>query len=390
MKVLIPGIDGYLGWTLAQHLTHRGHEVIGIDNFSRRRNVAEMGSWSAIPIKTMDERLSAFEELFKKKIEFYPGDLMDYHFVEGIMKRHKPDGIVHLGEQPSAPFSMIDVGHATDTQTNNVVGTLNLLFAMHNASPKTHLVKLGTMGEYGAPDMVIPEGFFDIEYRGRKDTLPFPRQPPSYYHLSKVHDSANIMFACKVWGLSSTNIMQGVVYGTRADKMDDPRLATRFDFDEAFGTAVNRYCAQAVIGHKMTPFGLGEQKRGFIALRDSMQCLTLALENPQVGPGYRVFNQFDEVYNVTQLAEEVAKAAKKLGIDAEVGKIENPRVEAEKHYYNPDSKKLRKLGFKPTKTLPEELNIMLTDLLRHRNRIEAKRDRIDPRIYWRTGYEQKD
>ncbi len=383
MKVLIAGMDGYLGWTLAMYLTTRGHTVVGVDNFSRRKNVEEIGSWSATPIRTMDERLKAFKEVHGKNIEFYEGDLREYHFVKGIVKRYKPDTIVHFGELPCAPYSMIDVEHAVYTQNNNIVGTLNLLFAMHKTSPHTHLLKLGTMGEYGTPNIDIPEGFFEIEYRGRKDRLPYPRLAGSWYHQSKVHDSHNIMFACKIWDLRSTDIMQGVVYGTRTDDMIDDRLLTRYDFDEVWGTALNRFCAQAIIGHPLTPYGLGEQIRGFIALRDSMQCLTLAAENQPEKGEYRVFNQFDETYTINELARKVQKTGKKLGYDVTIKNPENPRVEAEKHYYKPDHEKLYKLGFKPVHPLEEELQIMFRDLERFKERILVNKERIMPTVYWR-------
>ncbi len=383
MKVLIAGMDGYLGWTLAMHLRNRGHTVAGVDNFSRRKNVEEVGSWSATPIRDIDERLKAFREIHGKDIRFWEGDLREYHFVRGIVKKYKPDTIVHLGEQPCAPYSMIDVDHAVFTQTNNIVGTLNLLFAMHETSPHTHMLKLGTMGEYGTPNIDIPEGSFEIEYRGRKDRLPFPRQAGSWYHQTKVHDTHNIMFACKIWDLRSTDIMQGVVYGTRTDDMIDDRLLTRFDFDEVWGTALNRFCAQAIIGHPLTPYGLGGQTRGFIALRDSMQCLTLATENPPEKGEYRVFNQFDETYAVNELAEKVQKIGKRLGYDVKIKHPENPRVEAEKHYYNPDHEKLYKLGFKPVHPLEEELEIMFKDLERFKDRVLAKKERIMPTVYWR-------
>ncbi|UCE43772.1 MAG: GDP-mannose 4,6-dehydratase [Candidatus Bathyarchaeota archaeon] len=383
MKVLIAGMDGYLGWTLSMHLTNRGHTVVGVDNFSRRKNVEEVGSWSATPIQPMDERLMAFKEVHGKEIGFHEGDLREYPFVKEIVRKHNPDTIVHLGEQPCAPYSMIDVEHAVFTQNNNIIGTLNLLFAMHETSPHTHMLKLGTMGEYGTPNINIPEGFFEIEYEGRKDELPFPRQAGSWYHQSKVHDSHNIMFACKIWGLRSTDIMQGVVYGTRTDDMTDDRLLTRFDFDEVWGTALNRFCAQAIIGHPLTPYGRGSQTRAFIALRDSMQCLTLATENPPEKGEYRVFNQFDETYSVNELAKKVQKIGKKLGYDVQIKNPENPRVEAEEHYYNPHHEKLYKLGFKPIHPLDEELERMFKDLEGFKERIIAKKERIMPTIDWR-------
>ena len=293
MRVFIAGADGYLGWSLAQHLTARGHEVSGADNGFRRQWVKEMGSWSATPIRPLDERLQGFEERYGKKMAFWQGDLRDYGFVDRIFREFQPDAVVHFGECPSAPYSLIDVHHATLVQTNNITTTFNLLYAIKDVTPNAHMIKLGTMGEYGTPNVDIPEGFFEYECQGRKQRLPFPRMAGSWYHWSKVHGSNNVMFACSLWGLQATDIMQGVVFGSRIDAMgNDDRLLTRLDFDEAFGTAINRFCCQAVINHPLTPFGRGLQKRGFIPLRDSMQCLSLALENPPAIGEYRVFNQF--------------------------------------------------------------------------------------------------
>lgn len=383
MRVLIAGVDGYLGWALAQYLVRRGHEVAGADKFYRRQWVEEMGSDSAMPIRAMSERLAAFRENFGAELLFREGDLLDYDFVASLFREFPPEVIVHLGECPSASYSMIDVHHTTWVQTNNVIGTLNILYAMRDVVPHAHLVKLGTMGEYGTPNIDIPEGFFTIEYRGRKDTLPFPRQAGSWYHWSKVHDSNNTMFACKIWGLRSTDIMQGVVFGTRIDEMgDDERLLTRLDFDQSFGTAVNRFCCQAVIGHPLTPFGKGHQRRGFLPLRDSMQCLTLAIENPPQAGEYRVFNQFQEVYDVTELAGKVARVGKSLGLNVEVHNLENPRQEMEEHYYHPDHQHLLDLGYKPAHDVEAEMEIMLKDLMKYRDRVEAYREVLIPDIRW--------
>lgn len=384
MKVLILGMDGYIGWGLAMSLAKAGNEVSGVDNFSRRDFVSEMNSQSALPLKSMDERLSSFKAEFGGKIEFCEGDLRDYDFVEDVLKKYEPDSIVHLGEQPSAPYSQIDVKHAAFTQTNNVTGTLNVIFALHKVVPEAHLLKLGTMGEYGTPNIDIAEGFFDIEYKGRKDTLPFPKQPGSWYHCSKVHDTINIALACRIWGIRSTDIMQGVVYGTRTNEIVNESLFTRFDFDEAFGTVINRYCAQAVINHPLTPYGSGKQKRGFIALRDSIQCLKIVLKNPPAEGEYRVFNQFDEVYGIYELAEKVKEAGEKKGLNVKIEPVENPRVEAGEHHYAPEHEKLKALGFKPTRLLKDELATMLGDLMGYKERILEKRECILPKVKWRT------
>lgn len=383
MRVFIAGVDGYLGWSLSMYLAKKGHEVAGADNYYRRNWVQEMGSQSATPILRMTERLEVFHENFGRNLQFFKGDLTNHNFVENVFKHFKPEAIIHLGEMPSAPYSMIDVQHATWTQMNNIVGTLNILFAMKDIYPDSHLVKLGTMGEYGTPNIDIPEGFFEIEYRGRKDYLPFPRQAGSWYHQSKVHDSNNIMFACRIWGLRSTDIMQGVVFGTRIDEMgDDERLLTRFDFDQSFGTAINRFCCQAVLGDPITPYGKGHQKRGFLPLRDSMQCITLAIENPPQDGEYRVFNQFEEVYDITELVIKVQKVANELGLNAEIHNLENPRRELEEHYYNPDHQHLLDLGYQPTHDVENELRIMIKDLIKYKDRIEAKREALIPDIRW--------
>ena len=383
MRVFIAGMDGYLGWSLAQYLVARGHEVAGADLGLRRQWVDEFGSCSARPFVSMKERLEALKQARGVDVKFWNADLQDYSAVERMFKEFQPDSVVHLGECPSAPYSMVDVKHATWVQVNNIVSTFNLMFAIRDLRPEAHLVKLGTMGEYGTPNVDIPEGLFEIEYRGRKDRLPFPRQPGSFYHLSKVHGSNNIMLAVKLWKIRATDVMQGVVFGTRIDEMGtDERLLTRLDFDESFGTAINRFCCQAVIGHPLTPFGRGHQKRGFLPLRDSMQCLTLAVEKPAKAGEYRVLNQFAEVYDVTELAEMVQRVAGKLGMKVEVNNLENPRQEMEDHYYKPDHQNLFDLGYKPTHDVEAEMKIMVTDLMKYRSRIESKRDALIPAIRW--------
>ena len=383
MKIFIAGVDGYLGWPLSMYLAKRGHEVCGVDCYHRRDWVAEIGSQSATPIKRMTERLQAFRENFGTNLEFLRGDITDYNFVWNAFRVFRPDAVVHLAEMPSAAYSMIDVHHCIFTHTNNLLGTINILHAMRDVCPQAHLVKLGTMGEYGTPNVDIPEGFFEIEYRGRKDKLPFPRQAGSWYHQTKVHDTNNIMMACRIWGLRSTDIMQGVVYGTWIDEMgDDERLLSRFDFDQCFGTAINRFCAQAVIGQPLTPFGKGHQKRGFLPMRDSMQCLRLTLENPPEKGEYRVFNQFEEVYDITALALKVQKVAGSLGFNVEVHNLENPRCEMESHYYNPDHRHLLDLGYQPTHDMEAEIKTVLQDLTKYEDRIEARAHVLIPDIRW--------
>jgi len=249
MRVLVTGADGYVGFCLSMHLANNGFDVVGVDNFSRRRWVAEVGSHSATPVKSMLERLVAFERTFGRKIGFEYGDLRDYGFVHHVLDKYKPDAVFHFGEQSSAPYSMMNVDNAVFTQTNNIVGTLNVLHAIRKTVPQCHLIKMGSMGEYGTPNIDIPEGFFEVEYKGRKDILPFPKRAfTDWYHWSKIHDSGNIMLACEIWNLRSTDIMHGIVYGTKTKEMVNDSLLTRFDFDAFFGTVLNRFCAQAVLG----------------------------------------------------------------------------------------------------------------------------------------------
>jgi len=382
-------MDGYIGWALALHQLAIGNQVYGIDNFVRRKNVKEVGSHSAIPILPMEKRMEILKKEHGDKIDFHEGDLLNPDFINDVVKKFQPDGVVHLAEQPSAPFSMIDQQHTVYTQQNNVIGTLNLIFAIKNYSPKAHLVKLGTMGEYGTPDIDIAEGFFEIEFRGKKMTIPYPRLAGSWYHWSKVHDTNNIMFACKLWGLRSTDIMQGVVYGTKTKEIENEKYHTRFDFDEIFGTAINRFCAQAVIEYPLTPYGKGNQIRGFLALTDSIQCISLLLEKPAELGEYRVVNQFDEQYKINELAERIQKLGNKKGLDVEIKNIENPRLELEEHYYKADHEKLKKIGFKPTQHIDDEIGFMLDDLLVHKERIIEKKDAITKNVKWIDGLAAK-
>jgi UDP-sulfoquinovose synthase len=381
MRILILGGDGYLGWPTAMYLSRRGHYVGVMDNFAKRRWEMELNVEPLIPIRTLHDRVEVWREVTELTIELFVGDLRNYGVVQGVLDIFRPDVIVHYGEQPSAPYSMIDQNRAAFTQMNNVTGTLNILWAIRKAMPECRLVKLGTMGEYGTPNIDIEEGFIEIEHKGRRDVLPFPCQPGSFYHLSKVHDSHNIRFACKTWKLAATDLHQGVVYGIETDETQlDPRLATSFHYDEVFGTAINRFCVQAVAGIPLTVYGKGGQNRGFLNVRDTLRCVELAVTNPAKLGEYRVFNQFTETFNVTQLAEAVAQQARKLGIAANVTRMENPRVELEEHYYNPAHTKLLQLGLQPHFLSDVLLDSMLERIVEFKERI--KPDIILPHIKW--------
>lgn len=383
MKVFIAGIDGYLGWALAQFMTTRGHEVVGADQLLRRKWVQEVGGDSAIPIYSYEERLSAFEEHFGKKLDFRIGDLTDFDFVSSFLDETRPSAIVHLAQMPSAPYSMMDVHHAVWTHQNNITTNLNILYAIKEVVPDAHLVKLGTMGEYGQPNVDIPEGFFEVEFNGRKDKLWFPRSAGSWYHQTKVHDSHNTHFATKIWKLRATDIMQGVVFGTQFPNANhDPRLKTRLDFDQAFGTAINRFCVQAAMGHAITLYGSGTMTRAFLPLRDSMECLTLAVENPAEAGEFRVFNQFAETYSIKDLAYMVREVGEELGLNVEIKHYDNPRHEKEHHYYNPIRENLDKIGYRPSTDVKSEMRLMIEELLQHRDHLEAYQDILVPDIRW--------
>jgi UDP-sulfoquinovose synthase len=384
MRVLIAGGDGYLGWPTTLHLAARGHEVAIVDNLSRRAWHAERSTDSLTPIRSLPERVAAWRELSGQEIPAFVGDLREGELVDHVVTQFRPDGVVHYGEQSSAPYSMISREHAVDTQTNNVVGTLNLLFALRAHAPACHLVKLGTMGEYGTPNIDIEEGFIEIEHHGRRDVLPFPKVPGSLYHLSKVHDSHNIHFACRAWGLRATDLNQGVVYGIETDETAmDERLVTRFDYDDVFGTALNRFCVQAVIEHPLTVYGSGTQTRGFLNIRDTLRCVELALTHPADPGEFRVFNQFTEQFSVRDLAELVQRAAGELGYDVELCEYRNPRVEAEHHYYNAVHQRLLDLGLQPHFLGDELLRSMLRLIERHRDRI--LRQAIEPSVRWQDA-----
>jgi UDP-sulfoquinovose synthase len=281
MKIAVLGGDGYCGWATALYLSKQGHSVAIVDNFVRRLWDHELNAQTLTPIRPLSDRLRVWQAVSGKTIESFYGDVCDYEFLASTLRAFEPDAVVHFAEQRSAPYSMIDRSHAVFTQVNNVVGTLNLLFALREYRPDCHLVKLGTMGEYGTPNIDIEEGYITIEHNGRKDILPFPKQPGSFYHLSKVHDSHNIMFSCKIWGLRATDLNQGVVYGTMTDETSmDEALINRFDYDDVFGTVLNRFCIQAAIGQPLTVYGKGGQTRGFLDIRDTVRCIEIACENP--------------------------------------------------------------------------------------------------------------
>jgi len=382
MKVLVIGGDGYCGWATALHLANKGYEVGVLDNLIRRHWDNELGVATLTPIASIQERIYKWQAVSGQKIDLFIGDITNYDFLQSAFRRFEPEAIVHFGEQRSAPFSMIDREHAVLTQVNNVVGTLNLLYAIKEHNPDCHLVKLGTMGEYGTPNIDIEEGYITIEHNGRKDTLPYPKQPGSFYHLSKVHDSHNIQFACKTWGLRATDLNQGVVYGVLTEETgSDELLINRLDYDGVFGTALNRFCIQAAIGHPLTVYGTGGQTRSFLDIRDTVRCIELAIATPAEAGKMRVFNQFTELFSIRDLALMVQKAGATLGIKVEVQNIDNPRVELEEHYFNAKNTNLLDLGLQPHFLSDALLDSLLNFAVKYRDRIDHKQ--ILPKVQWR-------
>ena len=382
MKALVIGGDGYCGWATALHLSNKGYRVGILDNLARRHWDDKLGVNTLTPIAPIQKRIQRWYELTGKKIDLFIGDITNYDFLIKTFRTFEPESIVHFGEQRSAPYSMIDREHAVFTQVNNVVGTLNILYAMKEEFPDSHLVKLGTMGEYGTPNIDIEEGYIEIEHNGRKDILPYPKQPGSFYHLSKVHDSHNIHFACKVWGIRATDLNQGVVYGVLTEETGmDELLINRLDYDGVFGTALNRFCIQAAIGHPLTVYGSGGQTRAFLDIRDTVRCMELAIANPADFGQFRVFNQFTELFSIKDLAHMVQKAGATLGIKVEVNNIQNPRVELEDHYFNAKNTKLLDLGLQPHYLSDSLLDSLLNFATKYKNRADL--EQVLPKVSWR-------
>ena len=381
MKVLVIGGDGYCGWATALYLSDRGYEVGILDSLVRRHWDNELGMETLTPIAPIHQRLQRWQDLTNKSIDLFIGDITNYEFLHKALHEFQPTAIVHFGEQRSAPFSMIDREHAVLTQVNNVVGTLNLLYIMREDFPDCHLVKLGTMGEYGTPNIDIEEGYITIEHNGRKDTLPYPKQPGSMYHLSKVHDSHNIHFACRIWGLRATDLNQGIVYGVLTEETGmDELLINRLDYDGVFGTALNRFCIQAAVGHPLTVYGKGGQTRGFLDIRDTVRCIEIAIANPAQPGEFRVFNQFTELFSIGDLAMMVKKAGNAMGLNVDINHIDNPRVEKEEHYFNAKNTKLLDLGLQPHFLSDSLLDSLLNFAVKYQKRVDHKQ--ILPKVSW--------
>jgi len=386
--IIIFGADGYIGWPLAVHLgrKHPEKKIVLVDNLATRKLVKSVHTRSLVPIKSMPHRIAAYERVTgHHNLEFVFADARDSELVDDIFSKYRPESVVHLAQQRSAPFSMIDQEHAMYSELNNIATNMNIVYAMARNAPDAHLVKMGSMGEYGQPGIEIAEGDLEIEHKGRKTKVMFPLAAGSYYHLSKIFDTFNVKLANKIFALTATDIMQGVVYGTRTEELVDPELATRFDFDSIWGTLINKYAIQAVALNKLLIYGKGKQKRGFLSLYDSINCLTLLLENPPKKGEYRIVNQLDEIYDTLELAEKVKKVGKEYGIEPSLEWVQNPRVETEEHYYEVENKILPSLGFKRKKNLDLVLHEIFEAVLANRSRIGDAKEMIYPTVQWKSG-----
>lgn len=381
MKILILGADGYLGWPTAMHFSALGHSVIAVDNYFKRDLAMKLNCESLISCVNLNVRASLWQEVTGRAIDVRIGDVTDYGFLGAMVEDVQPDVIVHYAEQPSAPYSMLNRDAAAVTLKNNLVGTLNIVHAIKKHVPNCHLIKLGTMGEYGTPNIDIEEGWIDIVHKGRHEKFLFPRQASSLYHTTKIQDTDMLWFYVRTWGLRVTDLMQGPVYGILTGESNlDERLLPSFHYDEIFGTVVNRFIVQAICGHPLTVYGKGTQIRGYLNLKDTLACVNLSANDPADPGELRIFNQITETFSVNQLADMVSTVGKQLGYSVTVGKLENPRVEKEDHYYNPTYSGLLDLGLCPHRLTDEVLRNLFEVVARYRD--QMNQDVIYRGIRW--------
>lgn len=382
MRILILGGDGFLGWPTAMAFAAKGHDVYVIDNYSRRHIAQQTQSEALIPTPNLHDRAAIFYSLSDYNIQVQIGDCTDYRTVSRLFEEFQPEAVVHYAEQPSAPYSMIGYDEARYTLNNNLNATFNLIWAVLEHAPDCHIIKLGTMGEYGTPNIDIEEGWIDIEHKGRKEKFLYPRQTGSLYHTTKILDTDLLWFYVRTFGIRVTDLMQGPVYGLSTDESDqDERLLPNFHYDDIFGTVVNRFLVQAVAGVPLTVYGKGGQVRGYLNLRDTLQCVELAMNNPAKPGQLRILNQFTETFSVNELAAKVQQAGKQLGLNVRIQSIANPRKEPEDHYYNPVHSGLMELGLQPNYMTEKVLVGMLEAVIRYKDRIDTQK--IMPRVSWK-------
>ena len=381
MRVLILGGDGYLGWPTAKAFAAKGHDVGIIDNYLRRTVAQQTQSEALIPTPNLHDRAAIFRAVSDTNIQVVIGDCADYRTMSGLFQQFQPEAVIHYAEQPSAPYSMIGYDQAHLTLNNNLNATFNLIWAVLEHAPECHIIKLGTMGEYGTPNIDIEEGWIEVEHKGRQQKFLYPRQAGSLYHTTKVLDTDLLWFYVRTYGVRVTDLMQGPVYGLSTAEADqDERLLPNFHYDDIFGTVVNRFLVQAVAGVPLTVYGKGGQVRGYLNLKDTLHCVELAMVHPAERGELRILNQFTETFSVNELADKVQQAGRRLGLDVKIQPIDNPRKEAEEHYYNPVHSGLLELGLKPHYLTEEVLAGMLEKVLRHQDKIDARK--IMPRVRW--------
>ncbi len=370
--ILILGGDGYLGWPTAMYFSARGYEVTVVDNYFRRHVVDEIDVSMLYPTPNLVERARLWHEKTGHEIKVVIGDLADVELMRSLFDGHVsyqwsvntkftglPDTVVHFAEQPSAPYSLMNYKTANFTVSNNLMVTNNLMFAIRDLARDVHVIKLGTMGEYGTPNIDIEEGWIDIEHKGRKDRFLFPRQAGSLYHTTKVMDTDLMWFGVRMWDLKVTDLMQGPVYGIETEEsLIDARFRTIFNYDELFGTIVNRFITQAVVGYPLTVYGKGGQTRGYLNLKDTLQCVHAAEQNPAEAGELKIYNQIMETFSANDLAGMTKEVGDALGYQVVIEQIENPRKELEEHYYNPSYQGLLDIGVKPHYLTPEVMTEM--------------------------------
>lgn len=392
MRIIVLGADGYLGWPTCMYLANRGHQVLGVDNYYKRSIERAMGIKPLIVPTGVAVRAEAFKRATGHDIQFQFANLSDYSpimeyvserqrrkpAISRIIKEFEPDAIVHYAEQPSAPYSMIDPSYTADVMINNLIGTLNVLWTIKGTD--IHLVKLGTMGEYGTPNIDIEEGWMHLEINGRRQRVMYPKSPGSWYHASKVHDAHNIEMACRVWGCRATELNQGVVYGVHTFEMGlGEGLGTSFHYDAVFGTAINRFVTQVAIGEPITVYGTGGQTRGFLNILDTLRCVELACLNPAEPGEMRIYNQFTEQFSIGRLAKMVASANKKG--PSVIKHLKNPRAELEDHYYKPKHEKLLELGLEPYYLDEHVLSSMIEHVRQHADNVD--KTKLMPDVEWK-------
>jgi UDP-sulfoquinovose synthase len=381
MRVLILGGDGYLGWPTAMYLSRRGHEVAVLDNYFRRQACTKLDREPLIQVPNLNRRAALWEASSGRRVTVDIGDVCDYPFLIKVFRQFEPEAVIHYAEQPAAPYSMMGHQQAIFTLTNNLVSTANLIHAVKECNPDCHIIKLGTMGVYGTPNIDIEEGYLEVEHKGRKHKFLYPKTPGSLYHITKAQDGDMLYFYCRIWSIRVTDLNQGPVYGVETEESSqDDRLSPIFNYDDIFGTVLNRFLVQAVAGVPLTVYGKGGQTRGYLNLKDTLACVELALLNPAAAGEYRVFNQLVETFSVNDLARLVQEAGENLGLQVKIQHIPNPRREAEEHYYNPVHTGLTALGLKPHYLTDEVLCGMLRLVQKYREDIQPQL--IPPKIAW--------